>query len=208
MKIKAILFTAAVVAASAAPAISEDRLRECSQIANATDRLACYDALAGNNQSAPIEGTGQWFFAEKKDELNDARIVSIKLDADSPSTDRRPFLVIRCSAGAKTSTDLFIGWNTYVNSKSTSVTTRIGNATPSAEPWGISNDNTATFYPGDVPRYVDELATETKLVVQVTPYNENPVTAVFDTTGLKAAAGPLDDACGWTVKPLFPDKKS
>jgi len=36
-------------------------------------------------------------------------------------------------------------------------------------------------------------------VAQVTPYNEAPVTAVFDTTGMAGIIEPLADSCNWSV---------
>jgi TonB family protein len=34
-------------------------------------------------------------------------------------------------------------------------------------------------------------------LAQVTPYNENPITAIFDTRGMAAALKPLAKTCGW-----------
>ncbi|EKK98854.1 hypothetical protein VCHC41B1_3364 [Vibrio cholerae HC-41B1] len=36
-----------------------------------------------------------------------------------------------------------------------------------------------------------------KLVAQITPYNENPLTAIFDTAGLSNALLPLRKTCNW-----------
>jgi type VI secretion system protein VasI len=35
------------------------------------------------------------------------------------------------------------------------------------------------------------------LVAQITPYNESPVTAIFDTSGLENAIKPLRETCNW-----------
>ncbi|XPP91702.1 hypothetical protein ACN08N_17410 [Photobacterium leiognathi subsp. mandapamensis] len=36
-----------------------------------------------------------------------------------------------------------------------------------------------------------------KLIAQITPYNENPLTAIFDTKGLSNALAPLRETCNW-----------
>ncbi|WP_257025488.1 type VI secretion protein [Pseudoalteromonas sp. MIP2626] len=41
------------------------------------------------------------------------------------------------------------------------------------------------------------MLTSDKLVAQVTPYNESPATAIFNTTGLKNAIKPLRETCNW-----------
>ena len=41
------------------------------------------------------------------------------------------------------------------------------------------------------------MLTSTKLVAQVTPYNESPVTAIFNTAGLENAIKPLREICSW-----------
>jgi type VI secretion system protein VasI len=46
-----------------------------------------------------------------------------------------------------------------------------------------------------------DMAGADKFIVQATPYDESPVTAVFDTTGMKVALAPLMDVCGWSIEP-------
>jgi type VI secretion system protein VasI len=38
-----------------------------------------------------------------------------------------------------------------------------------------------------------------KFIAQTTPYNENPVTAIFETRGLRNALVPLADTCDWDL---------
>lgn len=35
------------------------------------------------------------------------------------------------------------------------------------------------------------------MIVRFTPFNESPVTAKFNITGLEEAIKPLRDSCGW-----------
>ncbi|MFT7526708.1 MAG: hypothetical protein ACI9LY_001859 [Arenicella sp.] len=42
---------------------------------------------------------------------------------------------------------------------------------------------------------------ESKAVFQTTPYNESPVTAIFDISGIDNAIKPIQSNCGWRSKP-------
>ncbi len=198
MKFTTLLLAGAVLT-SAMPALSQDELLQCSKVDAAADRLACYDKVAGRSEgpAVPIGGFGKWKAKESRDALTDDRILAVTLDADSPSGDRQPYIVIRCQAGATTTTEMYIAWDSYVNSEPQEVSTRIGNEKAVATTWQISGDRMATFYPGDVPRFIDEMEQANKFVALTVPYNESPVTAIFDTTGLKAASEQLGEACGW-----------
>jgi len=63
--------------------------------------------------------------------------------------------------------------------------------------WTSSTDKTASFYFGSGYGIAKKLMVTDKFVARTTPYNENPVTAIFDTRGLSKAIEPLRDACGW-----------
>lgn len=60
-----------------------------------------------------------------------------------------------------------------------------------------------TFYPGSgAIGFIKELMDADRFVAQVTPYNDNPVTAIFDLTGLNQAVQPLQETCGWSAEAL------
>jgi TonB family protein len=58
----------------------------------------------------------------------------------------------------------------------------------------MSTDNTASFHPRPV-QLVDALFEEIRLVAQVTPYNESPVTAIFDLEGYSSVGAQLQKRC-------------
>lgn len=43
------------------------------------------------------------------------------------------------------------------------------------------------------------MAVAERLVLQTTPYAENPITAVFTLKGIDVAMAPLAKGCGWTL---------
>jgi type VI secretion system protein VasI len=103
-------------------------------------------------------------------------------------------LIIRCKSNK---TELYIKWYDYLGMDSTQVSTRVGNASAQKRSWGLSTDNTATFFPGSPIAFIKSLMSAEKFIAQVTPYSESPVTAVFDIRGLTEAIKPLQETCGW-----------
>lgn len=103
-------------------------------------------------------------------------------------------LILRCKSNK---TEAYINWQDYLGSDAY-VTTRIGDQDARNRKWSLSTDSQATFYPGggDIS-FIKRLMDSDRLVAQVTPYNESPVTAVFDIRGLEEEIEPLREACNW-----------
>ena len=137
-----------------------------------------------------------WEVSESKNPLDDSPIVTLMLTATSgaSSSGVAPALFLRCKS--KT-TDAYINWNAYLGSDAADVVTRIGKARADRRAWGLSTDNTSTFYPADVPGFIRALMRVDTLVASVTPYESSPITAVFPVTGLSDRIAPLEQACGW-----------
>ena len=105
-------------------------------------------------------------------------------------------LFVRCESNK---TDVYIAWHDYLGSDSTvPVTVRFPPETARTESHGVSSDNTATFIPRSIP-FARSLLTSERLVVQTTPYNESPVTAVFELQGARRAVSLVAEACDWHI---------
>ena len=100
---------------------------------------------------------------------------------------------MRCQSGK---TNFFINWNDYLGSEAT-VLTRVGTENAVTSDWSLSTNSQATFRPGNTVAFIKHLSTVRQLVAQVTPYHENPITAVFDLTGIETAVAPLRETCRW-----------
>jgi type VI secretion system protein VasI len=177
-------------------------------------RLLCYDAMAmmlaqaiAGIEVAQGATVGKWQSAVQTNPLDDTKTVVLLLEADSgkSSWGETILLVLRCRSGV---TEAYVNWKEYLGDEAT-VTWRIGSAQASASEWGLSTDQNATFFPSSVhgtsvagrPRtpieFVRALMVADQFVAQITPFMEDPVTAVFDVRGLGAALKSLQVPCGW-----------
>jgi len=177
-------------------------IARCAVVEGDLARLECFDALAqklgldGPQSKAPqIQGTGKWLVDVEENPIDDSTTVSLVLLADSgQSSWGTPIgLVLRCHSNK---TEVFINWGEYLGSEA-KVTARVGDTKAKTRTWGLSTDSKATFYPGGDITFIKELLETDRLVAQVTPYGESPVTAVFDLGGLPNAIKPLRETCGW-----------
>ena len=141
-----------------------------------------------------IKKQGFWNVKSETNPINDSQTVVISMDADSGESrwGNKVTFIARCK---NNSTDAYISWASYLGSD-TRLTTRVGADEAHTYSVSTSTDNEATFIPTPVA-FLKMMAKSNKLVAQVTPYSESPITAIFDTTGLENALVPLRETCGW-----------
>lgn len=193
--------SAILFAANSYAAIDENELAKCAVIDGDLARLECFDKLAKSKhldgrqlQPVSISGKGKWQVSVDVNPVDDSKTVTLVLDADSGKNrwGKAVYLVARCKSN---STDLYIGWNDYLGSEAV-VLTRVGDNKAITQNWSLSTDKKASFHGKPIP-FLKEMLTSPKLVAQITPYNESPVTAVFNTAGLENAIKPLRETCNW-----------
>jgi type VI secretion system protein VasI len=197
----AILFCVVCMSSVSFAAISDQEFAKCAVTSGDLARLECFDALARSKnldgpQSLPtnVSGTGKWDVNVEKNPIDDSTTVYLILEAEGATSrlGNPVALVARCKSNK---TVLYINWNDYLGSEVT-VVTRVGSSKAVTQSWGISTDKKSSFHPNPIA-FLKKMLTTNKLVAQVTPYNESPVTAIFDTTGLENAIKPLRKTCSW-----------
>lgn len=189
----------------------------CRSISDKADRLSCYDkAASGIAQTleedaaaktskaskAPTRSVGAWRVESEINPLDDTKSVFAGLEASSGKGKwGEPVgLIARCVSNK---TELYIGWNTYLGNDGgiynnfKRVMVRIGDAPSKTMRWGLSTDSQATFAPGWAGTLIKQMMGVQRLVARVIPYNENPIVAEFDLTGIEDAMKPIMQTCGW-----------
>ena len=175
-------------------------LAKCASIVGVLERLECYDQLAKKNNlfgqqevSINLDDTGKWSVSRKINPLDDSETVTLILQADSGENylGKKVYIVIRCQSSE---ISLYIGWNNYLGSEA-HVTTRVGTEKAIKKTWSLSTDSQATFATKPT-KLINEMLGNQKFIAQITPYNESPLTAVFDISGIDNAVKPIIDVCG------------
>lgn len=172
----------------------------CAATTGELARLACFDeaakasGLVSTVRSTSPSGSA-WEVTEKINPLDDSKtVVLTNIAHDGKSRMGRPIgLVIRCQSNETT---LYIAWNDYLGSEAR-VMSRIGGASADTQVWSLSTDKKATFYPRNDIDFIKKLFEADTFIAQVTPYNESPVTAIWNVSGLGDVIKPLRSACTW-----------
>lgn len=164
------------------------------------------DAAADAGISSPDSGdsSGNWIVSTDRDPIDDSAVIVASLNAESGQgrLGGTVSIVARC---ASNTTEFYADWVNYLGDDSRSVydeyknvEVRVGDNPAASERWSISTDKQATFAPAAVP-LLKRMANSDRLVLRTTPYNESPVTAVFDLTGIEEAIRPLAEECSWEL---------
>lgn len=193
-----ITFTSSAAIAS----VSDTSIATCSAVKDEVQRLSCFDRMADDAGLAPKttptknEGAGKWHTATKTDPLTDKSIFTAVLVSESGKgrLGERVSMIVRCS---KETTDLFVNWSSFIGTDNTTVTYRVGQSKAVTKSWQISTDHTSTFYPGSPVKMLKEMTLADRFIVNVTPYSENPVTAIFDVSGAESAFTDIRKGCKW-----------
>jgi type VI secretion system protein VasI len=176
-------------------------LAGCAALDIETARLDCFEQLARAVAQIPAEppappvskfkgsaGPGKWKVEASTNPVDDSKTVALGLVDGSDSMQ----LVLLCQQGKPRA---YVTTGKYLGAKSTLVLTRIGGAKAETKPWPLSMNQKAAFFPGDAGLFIRKLATVERLVVQVSPFDENPTTAVFNLGGLPDVMPPLTETC-------------
>lgn len=148
---------------------------------------------------------GDWSIRNDTNPLDDSRTTTITLDAQEGRSrfDGAVTLVGRCQSNT---TEVYVVWHDYLGDDSRSVyneyknvRVRVGEGEAVTQRWDISTDKQATFSSGAI-ELLRQMADEQRLVLQTTPYNEAPVTAIFDLTGARQAISQVAETCGWELE--------
>lgn len=189
-------------ASTALGAVEDSEVAACASKTNTVERLSCFDDLAAKHNLAPSTtteskaGAGQWVSSTDTDPMTDKSIHTAVLLAQSgKGRFGDPIgLVVRCS---NNKTEMFISWQSYLGRDTISTTYRVGKSAAKTARWSLSTNNKAAFFPGSPIPVLKEIIEADSFVANVTPYNESPVTAVFNTTGAGAALEDVRKGCGW-----------
>lgn len=185
-----------------AQSVPDKEIAQCSVKTSTVERITCFDDLAKRHSLAPsVNNTTpatktKWRTLTKADPLTDRPTYTAMLIADSGvGVYRDPIaLLVRCQGNK---TEAYIDWSSFLGMDYARTTYRVDKQPAKTSNWGTSTDHKAAFFPSSPVAFLKQLANSTSFVANVTPYDESPITAVFDTTGAADALADIRKGCGW-----------
>ena len=124
--------------------------------------------------------------------MREGHIIS-EADQGTGTFNDQVYLVVRYESSQ---TEIYIDWKSYLGSDAY-VTIRFDKDPASTSSWTVSTDSKASFYPENPNDFVNRLARAETLIARVTPFQENPITAVFDVRGFRVAANMYMSELKW-----------
>ncbi|MBB4402534.1 MULTISPECIES: type VI secretion system-associated protein TagO [Rhizobium/Agrobacterium group] len=210
MRCFAIIALAGAIALSPARSTAQDEkvdLSSCATLTSDLDRLACYDKISGKTPASEVskDSKSDWVVRTEVSKLSDKEGVFLTLPSIQPVSCRwnqnaKAFLTIRCHDDT---TAFYISAECHMVSSQYNdygdVTYRIDSAPAAKLSLDESTDNKSlgAWNGGKAIPFIKKLIPAKKLIVQFTPYNENPKMAEFNIAGLDSVVEPLRKQCGW-----------
>ncbi len=207
--ITTLAFTPAIYAAE------PSALLKCSAIYDGVKRLACFDELvkadqriADQNSTKKLDAdeikSKNWTRSISQSKIDDSETVTLETDSKNsvPGRFKReatPTLMIRCLEGKTSFYISFDGLFVSDTSNYGQLTIRVDKEKPFVQKTTVSSSNKALgLWNGStsIP-FIKKLFDKETLLVQVTPFNESPITLSFDISGLQNEIEPLRKACKW-----------
>lgn len=142
-----------------------------------------------------------WEYSSDISPIDDSTTHMLRLEANEKTEPgifgSTPTLIIRHKEGE---TQVYVSFGTYLgfSSDGITVTLRLDETLTTAE-WGLSTDSKAIFYPSNHRAFIFEMLRSKKMVIRVNPPGSNPVTSVFELTGLDEAIKPMKPALGLVI---------
>lgn len=157
---------------------------------NTMFQTASYDGMG-----AAASVAGDWKLFKELNPIDDTYTLSLLREAEGYSEQWGdvPYLVLRCKSKQM---DLYVVWHDPIR-QDLEIVSRVGRDEAEIRRWSISTDGRASFYPNNPISFIKRLKGTDRFVVQATPMNKNPVTAIFDLSGLQDAVKPLQGGCHW-----------
>lgn len=151
---------------------------------------AIFDLNGIEEAIVPLRDAGGfWRVSQRADPFDDSVVTTLVVDSDDLIGGDYPALVLRYGGERH---EAYIVWGVDIGyDEPVDVRYRIGGQPSECDAWGISTDQQATFYGGDVRRLIRYLTESEQFLAGVTPYRSNPIIARFDLRGLPAIVGLL-----------------
>lgn len=148
------------------------------------------------------EAIGNWTLAVGEDASTYETVATLRQDSlvtikdESAKQDLSPQLQFRCTPGNPAITAR-IDWQRFISSFNIELGFKIDDGRFTWLKWKVDQSNKVTLSPSenDSKKLIDLVLGGEKLLVEVTPYSQSPVTVEYDLPEFSVALAKLKDSC-------------
>ena len=203
------LFTALALVFGSTAVFAEtfvESISNCRELNNRERRYACYDDAEANSGNVQLE-VAAFNYEASSDPLTGQTEHQLSIRSAQGLNGRGDPIVLlwQCDSTEPGQYTLTLRWEDFLPSGRPQVTTRLGQQAPVTGSWQAGSFRESSILDGpdtgftqaefvtQVAQQVD--AGNTTVVFRTTPYNDDPITAVFDFTGFTEVIAPMRESC-------------
>lgn len=183
-----------------------ESITNCRKINNKERRYECYDqaeAQAGNVKRE----VAKFNYRSTSDPITGQTVHTLTIRSDRGLNGRGNPIILEmtCDSTRPGTYNLTLRWEDFLESSRPQVTTRLGQTPSVTSQWQTDRSRESSIFTGTEAGYSKESFMETLLsevengnatvVFRTTPYNDAPITAVFDFTGFLDVIQPMRESC-------------
>lgn len=194
------------VVASVAAETFVDAISNCRELNNRERRYACYDEAEAYSGDVQLQ-IAAFNYEAKSDPLTGQTEHLLSIRSAQGLNGRGDPIVLdwQCDSTEPGQYTLTLRWEDFLPSTRPEVTTRLGQMAPVTGRWEAGRYRESSILSGTdsgftQAEFVAQLVAQveagnTTQVFRTTPYNDDPITAVFDFTGFLEVIEPMRQSC-------------
>lgn len=183
-----------------------EAITNCRKINNKERRYECYDraeAQAGNVNRE----VAKFNYTSTSDPITGQTLHTLTIRSDRGLNGRGNPIILEmaCDSTRPGTYDLTLRWEDFLDSSTPEVTTRLGQSASVTEEWETDRSRESSIFTDTPEGYTKDSLMETLIseiengnatvVFRATPYNDEPITAVFDFNGFLEVIQPMRESC-------------
>lgn len=183
-----------------------EAITNCRKINNTEARYQCYDRAESQVSNVNRE-VAKFNYESTSDPITGQTVHKLSIRSDRGLNGRGDPIILEmsCDSTKPGTYDLVLRWEDFLESSNPSVTTRLGQTPSVTEEWDTDRSRESSIFTDTPEGYTKQSLMETlvsevergnpSIVFRATPYNDDPITAVFDFTGFLDVIAPMRESC-------------
>jgi len=203
------LFTVLALSFGSTAVLAEtfvEAISNCRELNNRDRRYACYDEAEAYSGNVQLE-VAAFNYEATSDPLTGQTEHQLSIRSAQGLNGRGDPIVLswQCDSTEPGRYTLTLRWEDFLPSGRPEVTSRLGQQAPVTGRWQAGGSRESSILEGDdtgftLSEFVAQVAQQvergnTTMVFRTTPYNDDPITAVFDFTGFTEVIEPMRQSC-------------